>query len=155
MSGRLLRINVISLSAKNRIEIEIKMVEMQKTELQHNLTRWFVLWAVLLCCAISQTAVAQQYRTANSYPAAAGEKLVSGVANVATGFVELPKTIMLSTRQDGAAYGLTVGLVTGVMHTIGRTVFGALDAVTFLIPTEPVVRPLYIWRNFDKETTYG
>lgn len=63
--------------------------------------------------------------------------------------------MILTSRRDGPAYGLTVGLVTGIMHTIGRTVFGVLDAATFFIPTQPTVRPPYIWQDFDKETTYG
>jgi putative exosortase-associated protein (TIGR04073 family) len=114
---------------------------------------WIVLYT-LLCCTLPQTAMAQRDITQN-YPAMAGEKLVNGIANAATGFVELPKTMILTTQREGAVYGLTVGLVTGIMHTIGRTVFGALDAVTFFIPTEPTVRPHYIWQDFDKETTYG
>lgn len=98
--------------------------------------------------------MAQRDMTQN-YPAAASEKLVNGIANVATGFIELPKTMILTSQSEGAAYGLTIGLVAGIMHTIGRTVLGALDAVTFFIPTQSTVRPSYIWQDFDKETTYG
>ncbi|MXS86358.1 exosortase system-associated protein, TIGR04073 family [Nitrosomonas sp. HPC101] len=105
-------------------------------------------------CVLPQTVIAQR-GVAQSYPAAASEKLVNGIVNVATGFVELPKNVILTSQQDGAGYGLTIGLVTGIMHTIGRTVFGALDAITFLIPTQPTVRPPYIWQDFNKETTYG
>lgn len=113
-----------------------------------------IILVALLGCTLPQLAIAQSDRTQN-YPAMAGEKLVNGITNTATGFVELPKTMIITTRRKGALYGLTVGLVTGIMHTIGRTVFGALDAVTFLIPTEPTVRPHYIWQDFDQETTYG
>lgn len=109
---------------------------------------------LVLFLVLPQTAMAQREIT-QSYPAAAGEKLVNGVVNVATGVAELPKTIILTSQRDGAVYGLTIGLVTGIMHTIGRTVFGALDAATFFIPTQPTVRPSYIWQDFDKETTYG
>jgi putative exosortase-associated protein (TIGR04073 family) len=118
-----------------------------------NSSVWIVLFT-MLCCVLPQAAIAQSERT-QSYPAMAGEKLVNGITNTATGFVELPKTMIITTQREGVAYGLTIGLVTGIMHTIGRTVFGALDAVTFLIPTEPTVRPNYIWQDFDKETTYG
>lgn len=105
-------------------------------------------------CTLPGIAVAQRGMV-QSYPAAASEKLVNGITNVATGFVELPKTIILTSQRDGPAYGLTIGLVTGIMQTIGRTVFGALDAVTFFIPTQSTVYPPYVWQNFDKETTYG
>ena len=121
--------------------------------LMRNAAVWLILYTILFC-ALPQTAMAQR-DIAQNYPAAASEKLVNGIANVATGFIELPKTMILTSRHEGAAYGLTIGLVTGIMHTLGRTVFGALDAVTFFIPTQPTVRPSYIWQDFDKETTYG
>lgn len=108
----------------------------------------------------SQIAMAQTYtiygeRMTQSYPTMAGEKLMNGIVNAATGFVELPKTIILTSQRDGAPYGLTVGLLTGLIHTVGRTVFGALDIATFFIPTRPTVYPPYIWQDFHKETTYG
>lgn len=112
------------------------------------------IFFLMLFYVLPQAAMAEQ-STIQSYPAAASGKLVNGIANAATGFVELPKNIILTSQQEGAAYGLTVGLLTGILHTIGRTVFGALDAVTFLIPTQPTVRPPYIWQDFNKETTYG
>ena len=76
-----------------------------------------------------------QAATAGSYFTMSGEKLVCGVTNVATGFVELPKNVILKSQQEGVIYGVTVGLVTGIMHSVGRTVIGALDVVTFIIPT--------------------
>jgi len=109
---------------------------------------------MILFCVLPQAAMAQRDMP-QSYPVAASEKLVNGIANAVTGVIELPKTVILTSRRDGAAYGLTIGLVTGIMHMVGRTVFGALDAVTFFIPTQPTVRPPYIWQDFDKETTYG
>ncbi|MGG7055558.1 exosortase system-associated protein, TIGR04073 family [Nitrosomonas sp. ANs5] len=118
-----------------------------------NSLAWIALFT-FLSAVLPQTALAQQ-QTEQNYPAMASGKLVNGIANTATGFVELPKTMIITTQREGVVYGLTVGLVTGLMHTIGRTLFGALDAVTFLIPTEPTVRPHYIWQDFDQETTYG
>lgn len=112
------------------------------------------IFLLALFYILPQAAMAERGVT-QSYPAAASEKLVNGIANAATGFVELPKNIILNSQREGAAYGLTVGLLTGILHTIGRTVFGALDAATFLIPTQPTVRPPYIWQDFYKETTYG
>ncbi|MDH5552601.1 MAG: exosortase system-associated protein, TIGR04073 family [Nitrosomonas sp.] len=91
---------------------------------------------------------------ADSYFSKSGEKLVSGVTNVATGFVELPKNVILKSQQEGVVYGVTAGLVTGIMHSVGRTVIGALDIVTFIIPTNPSVNPHYVWQDFSRETTY-
>ena len=96
-----------------------------------------------------------QVAMAQSYPYASGEKLVGGITNVVTGFVELPKNMIIATEENGLPYGMTVGFATGIMHTVGRTVVGALDLVTFMIPTGSSVTPLYIWNNFYSETTYG
>lgn len=90
----------------------------------------------------------------SGYISNSGEKFVNGVANVATGVIELPKNIILTTQNDGIAHGVTVGIVTGVMHTVARTIIGALDVVTFMVPTQPSIRPNYVWEDFSTETSY-
>ncbi|MDP1557998.1 MAG: exosortase system-associated protein, TIGR04073 family [Nitrosomonas sp.] len=97
----------------------------------------------------TQTALAQSYQNT------AGEKVATGIANMVTGFIELPKNIILDSEKEGIPYGLTVGVISGVMHTVGRTVVGAFDVITFMIPTGPSVYPHYVWENFSRETTYG
>lgn len=92
--------------------------------------------------------------TASSYPARMGGKLGNGIANVATGFVEIPKSIRVANRAEGPAYAATAGFMTGMVHMLGRTLCGAYDLATFMIPTKPIVDPDYVWQNFDKETTY-
>jgi len=42
----------------------------------------------------------------------------------------------------------------GIMHTLGRTIYEAVDMATLLIPTKPLVEPDYIWNDFDRITTY-
>lgn len=91
---------------------------------------------------------------ADSYFSNSSEKLVSGIANVATGWVELPKNIILTSQNEGPLYGITVGTAMGIMHTVGRSVVGVLDAVTFFIPTKPSVNPPFIWQDFSRETSY-
>ena len=92
--------------------------------------------------------------TASTYPARMGLKLGNGLANVVTGVAEIPKTIMVSNRAHGAAYAASAGFVTGLFNMLGRTLSGALDIATFMIPTKPIVQPDFIWQNFNKETTY-
>jgi putative exosortase-associated protein (TIGR04073 family) len=62
---------------------------------------------------------------------------------------------MIVSREKGPAYGATVGFMTGTVHMLGRTLLGALDLVTFMIPTESLVKPDYIWNHFDRETSYN
>lgn len=92
---------------------------------------------------------------AENYPTQAAEKLTRGIANTATGFVELPKTMILASQKEGIAYGVTTGLLTGLLNVVGRTVLGIMDVVTFAIPTGPTVNPRYIWEDIGKETSYG
>ncbi len=90
----------------------------------------------------------------DSYTGDAAEKFVTGIANAATGWVELPKNIILVGQKEGPVYGATVGMAMGVMHTIGRSLMGVLDIATFLIPTKSSVNPPFIWEDFSRETSY-
>jgi putative exosortase-associated protein (TIGR04073 family) len=91
---------------------------------------------------------------ADNYPTKVGEKLGNGVANVVTGVAEIPKTMMITGHEKGAAYGMTAGFFIGIVHMLGRTLSGAVDIATFVVPTTPIVNPAYIWDDFDKETSY-
>ncbi len=46
---------------------------------------------------------------AEDYPEKAGQKLTNGVANATTGFLEIPKTVMVDSQSKGPAYGMTFG----------------------------------------------
>ena len=91
---------------------------------------------------------------ASTYPARMGLKLGNGIANVVTGVGEIPKTIMVSNRAHGPAYAASAGLMTGLFNMMGRTLSGALDIATFMIPTKPIVQPDFIWEKFNTETSY-
>ena len=90
----------------------------------------------------------------DSYFGNSSEKFVSGIANAVTGWVELPKNVILTGQKEGPVYGATIGVAMGIMHTVGRSLVGVLDAATFFIPTKPSVNPPFIWQDFSKETSY-
>jgi len=81
-------------------------------------------------------------------------KRYSANVSVVTGVAEIPKTVMITSRAKGPAYAATAGFMTGIVHMMGRTLFGTVDLVTFMIPTRPLVNPDYIWYNFNRETSY-
>ena len=91
---------------------------------------------------------------ADSYPEKAGGKLENGIANAVGGFLEIPKTVLITSRSEGPVYGMTIGLMAGILHTLGRTIYGVVDIATFLVPTQPLVDPDYIWNDSDRITTY-
>ena len=91
---------------------------------------------------------------AESYFDNSSEKFVSGITNAATGWVELPKNVILTGQKEGPIYGASIGVAIGIMHTVGRSLVGVLDAATFFIPTKPSVNPPFIWQDFSRETSY-
>uniref|UniRef100_C6E8T6 Exosortase system-associated protein, TIGR04073 family n=1 Tax=Geobacter sp. (strain M21) TaxID=443144 RepID=C6E8T6_GEOSM len=78
-------------------------------------------------------------------------KLVRGVANIGTGWMEFPKQIYLTCRDDGFAQGLTVGPLKGIGMTVVRTVAGAGETATFFLAYpgfyDPYFDPAYVWQK--------
>ena len=96
----------------------------------------------------SGTAAAEQYADK------VVDKLGNGLANAVTGVVEIPKTMNIVAHRDGVIHAMTIGLLTGLANAVGRSLSGAFDIATFLIPTTPFVKPAYIWDDFGRETTF-
>jgi putative exosortase-associated protein (TIGR04073 family) len=76
-------------------------------------------------------------------------KLARGVSNMALGWLELPKQIYLTYKEDGIAKGVFIGPLKGVGMTLVRTVSGAGETATFFIPYpgfyDPYFDPPYVW----------
>lgn len=90
-----------------------------------------------------------------SYGERIGEKAVSSFANLATGWLEMPKNVINTTNQSNIIYGFTGGLAKGMIHTAGRMGVGIADLITLPLATKPMIYPLYIWEDFDVDTNYG
>jgi len=80
-----------------------------------------------------------------------GKKLVRGVANVLTGWVELPKNIYDTSVEENIFSGLTIGLAKGLGMGIVRTGAGIYEVVTFPFPIPedyaPVLEPEYVFNE--------
>ncbi|MDD4202654.1 MAG: exosortase system-associated protein, TIGR04073 family [Candidatus Omnitrophica bacterium] len=85
-----------------------------------------------------------------------GKKLLRGLANVVTGWVELPKNIYDQSVEENVLSGLTVGLAKGVGMTIVRTGAGVYETVTFPFPIPedyaPVLEPEYVFSGNESTT---
>lgn len=114
--------------------------------------------SVLILCLlfmISFSVKAQDNAATDAYFSKAGMKILTGVANVATGWLELPKNIILwNQREQSQFVGWTEGVLRGAVHTVSRTGSGALDLVTFWLPTFPTPNPPLIWDDFYQESKY-
>ena len=71
-----------------------------------------------------------------------GRKLCRGVANIATGWIEIPKNMYDTSIKENIVTGLTLGAVKGAAMTFVRTGFGIYDTLTFLLPIPEGYNPL-------------
>ena len=82
------------------------------------------------------------------------DKLGHGFANMATGFIEIPKNILNITDDSGFLVGITLGPVRGVIHGVSRTLVGVADFLTSPFPTNDYVSPGLPWERFTEDTRY-
>lgn len=79
-------------------------------------------------------------------------KLGRGVANILTGWIELPKNIYETSVEENVGMGLTVGLAKGIGMSIVRTGAGVYDTITFPFPIpedyEPLLEPEYVLSEY-------
>ena len=94
---------------------------------------------LLICLGVTTVCYAQDAFT----------KLGRGVANVLTGWVEIPKNIYDTSVKDNALAGVTLGLAMGAGMTIVRTGAGIYEIGTFPFPLpenyKPILEPEYVF----------
>jgi len=90
-----------------------------------------------------------------SYGEKIGNKVLLGFANLISSPLEIPKNIINTMNQSNFFYGVFGGFIKGLVNNLGRAGCGVADLLTFPLPTQPIAHPLYIWDDFDEDTTYG
>lgn len=103
----------------------------------------------------TQAGLYQHRSFGNSYGSKVGNKALNAFANLTTSVLEIPKNIINTTNKSNIIYGAVGGLFKGLIHTAGRIGVGITDLVTIPLPTKPIAQPLYIWDDFDVDTSYG
>ena len=117
------------------------------------ITRLALMLSMLFLFQIQ--AQASEEITSEIYFSRAGMKILSGVTNITTGWMELPKNIIFWTQKDnGILVGFPEGVLWGIVQTAGRTASGAMDLATFWLPTFPTPNPTFIWEDFSQESDY-
>jgi len=92
------------------------------------------------------------------------DKFGRGVTNIATGWLELPFQVALTTEREGSLAGVSVGVLRGVAYGLGRTAMGFFETATFLFPNHvgekvlpaqlygPILNPPFIiFRSADQQ----
>jgi putative exosortase-associated protein (TIGR04073 family) len=90
-----------------------------------------------------------------SYGEKVGNKALIAFANLTTSPLEIPKNIINTMNQSNFFYGVFGGFLKGLVNTLGRTGCGIADLITLPLPTKPIAYPVFIWDDFDVDTTYG
>jgi putative exosortase-associated protein (TIGR04073 family) len=74
-----------------------------------------------------------------------------GIANMTTGWLELPKQIYTTSKEDGAVKGIFIGPLKGLGMTLLRTVGGVAEFMTFFMAYpgfyDPFFDPGYVWQK--------
>ena len=82
---------------------------------------------------------------------AMANKAVRGMANIFTGWMELPKQIYQTYQEEGLGMSMTVGPIKGIGMTLVRTVAGVGETFTFFSPYpgfyDPYFEPEYVWQR--------
>lgn len=83
----------------------------------------------------------------------AGGKLVRGVVNTSTGWVEIFQEIYDVSREQDPVTGVLYGPILGMGMTIVRTGSGVYETVTFLFPFPARYRstfdPAFVWDHWE------
>ena len=111
--------------------------------------------AAVLTAGLLIASLPGQADEAESYGHTFGRKVLTGLANITTSSLEIPKNIIIINNQSNVIYGFVGGTLKGLLNMGGRIGVGVMDLVSAPIPTQPIVYPLYVWDNFDVDTTYG
>ncbi len=107
-----------------------------------------------LLLTVSCSIVAQESATP-SYGEKVKAKAGSGVVNIVSAPVEIPKSIINTTNESNFIFGIVGGAVEGLLNTAGRVANGVSDLLTAPVPTRPVVYPERVWDDMNADTTYG
>ncbi len=92
---------------------------------------------------------------ADNYAEQVSDQAMSGLTNISTAILEIPKGMINATNESNVALGVIGGLTKGILHTAGRFASGVVELVTAPILTQPIAQPARIWEDFDTETSYG
>lgn len=113
--------------------------------------RWALGCVALVLMVLALTAGPAVAAEQRAYGEGVLTKFARGIVNTATGWMELFKQPYRGAQQEGPG-GALVGVGKGIGYTVGRTLSGVYDVVTFPIPVpdnfEPFMKPDYV---FDSE----
>ena len=109
---------------------------------------------LLAACVLTGALMTAPTAHAESYITGFSNKVSQGFANMAFGFIEIPKNIINVSNDHSIFVGMTWGLLRGAVHGVSRTVVGTAELITSPIPTNEFAAPAYIWDRFSEDSRY-
>lgn len=114
-----------------------------------------LLFSSLLLLCLAAPCLAQDTAKPESIVGRMAYKFTSGVTNVATSVVEIPKQSYLSVRDQGAL-GVVVGPLKGVGMMVYRILIGGIvETAFFTVPQpgyyDPALDPEFVWDGWEKQ----
>ncbi len=83
----------------------------------------------------------------------AARKFGRGMADVTTGFLEVPGNTVVETDQHGAAAGVPIGFAKGLGKLVARELVGVYEIVSAPFPVpegyRPPMQPEFPWQYFE------
>lgn len=109
---------------------------------------------ILTACVLTGALMTAQSVHAESYLSGFTNKLSQGFANMATGFIEIPKNVINITDEDNIFVGMTWGVLRGAAHGVSRTLVGGIEFLSSPIPSSEFAAPAYAWERFSEDSRY-
>jgi putative exosortase-associated protein (TIGR04073 family) len=113
----------------------------------------FIIGCATLFAFAVVAPAAQAYHDEDASNYTAADKLGRGLADMTTGFLELPGNIVAENRDHGATSAATIGFAKGLGMIPVRELIGVYNFVTspFPYPNDygPILHPEYPWGYFD------
>ncbi|MFH1753352.1 MAG: exosortase system-associated protein, TIGR04073 family [Candidatus Omnitrophota bacterium] len=102
-----------------------------------------VLFITLLLNSSAPISSAQEAEAEEDF--SASDKFTRSVVNIATFYLEVPKTVYETTRDENIVTGLLYGIPMGFAKGAIRLVSGVIEFGTFpLEPFEPILEPEFL-----------
>lgn len=113
---------------------------------------------LLMFCVVSAGTAPSAWAIGTEIDTAVGvvTKLFRGIANAATGWMEIPKHVSITWQESGPGVGMSWGLGKGVGYAVARSVIGAYEIITFPMPIpegyQPIMQPEYVLSDVGEGT---
>jgi putative exosortase-associated protein (TIGR04073 family) len=118
--------------------------------------RFFISFIIAgLFSVNSSVSIADEPMSHQSYGNKTAQKAARAFGNLGTAWLEIPKNMINVSNQSNVFYGVVGGMFKGIVHMAGRLGVAVADLITIPLPTQPIAYPIYVWEDFDIDTTYG